>query len=376
MNKGYSTLPEPACYQWLIPLQWGGLGLDYPDYIKALTTLARADAGLAVAASVHHSVCVVPLLHYGTPDQQRQWLPQLTQGPEWGAFALTEPNSGSQATAAQLKATLEHDHYVLNGQKIFITNALQAKVFIIFAQVNNRLTAFILPNPTPGLAITPGDEKLGLHTSTWGSLHLDNVKLPIAARLGEEGQGATIMKDVLVGGRIGIAAIALGLAEQCLEIWQTAMTTPMTTPMKPPNNTPQQHPNSHEALGLPLLDYHHLGQWHTQVAAAQQLVAHASQQRHQGQDATLTAAMAKFFASKTAFAVAEAAMAYVGPTTDAHFFENYQSSPGGLPGLHSLKNAQRQHLQNAWADAKALEIVEGTNEIQHIIIANCLLKNG
>ena len=310
---------------WLVPTAYGGHDLPYADYIACLRAMARLDGGYAVAVSVHHSVCVLPIVRFGTPAQQQQWLPLLAQTTGLGAFALTEPGSGSDATAARLKAELKHDGtYCLNGEKLFITNALTATVFVLFAQLNDRMTGFLLPNPTPGLTILPGDAKLGLTTSNWGALQLDNVCLPGDALLGQPGKGFDIARSVLGGGRIGIAAISLGLADRCLAFWLAH--------------------RSENALWQDRLAH-----WHTQIAAASSLVTQAIACRHTVQ-ATQSASFAKAMASQTCFALAQETM---------ERFELFH---------------QPQHpVSLAWADAKAMEIIEGTSEIQRLVIAKQLL---
>jgi len=326
LNKGYLEGYLEGYFGWLVPTEFGGQGIDYTDYIQRLRYLAQHDGGLAVAVSVHHSVCVLPLVLFGTAAQQNTWLPLLAKGPGWGAFALTEPSSGSDATAARLKADpLDNDQFALNGEKLFITNALNASLFVVFAQLNGRMTGFLLPNPYPGLSVQPGDAKLGLTTSNWGSLHLDNVVLGPDAMLGNAGAGFDIARAVLGGGRIGIAAISLGLADRCLAHWMEN---------KDKNAMTQSR----------------LAHWTTQLAAASALVKQAIQCK-QSVDETLVASMAKAMASQVSFALAQETM---------ERFELFH---------------QPQHpVCLAWADAKAMEIVEGTSEIQRLVIAKQLLK--
>jgi acyl-CoA dehydrogenase len=312
--------------RWLISTQFGGDGLDFATYSHRLRQLAQTDAGLAVSVSVHHSVCVKPIMDEGTPEQQHTWLPQLTTGV--GAFALTEACSGSDATAARLTATpTPEGGYVLNGEKLFITNAPTATVFVLFAQLNQRLTGFLVPGNTPGLTVTLGEAKLGLTTSPWGGLHLHHCILPCHALLGQPGKGFDLARRTLVGGRIGIAAIALGLADRCYHFMHT------------------------QAKGLNNPIYtQQLAHWATQQAAAEQLVQQAVYAYAHTAEATVPASMAKAFASRVCFAWAQALL-------DWH---------PHLPPNHPVVVG--------WADAKALEIVEGTNEIQHLVIAKQLLN--
>jgi acyl-CoA dehydrogenase len=310
---------------WLIPVEYGGDNLPYADYISRLRAMARLDGGYAVAVSVHHSVCVLPIVKFGTPTQQQHWLPLLATPPGMGAFALTEPGSGSDATAACLKAETQPDgSYGLNGEKIFITNAMTAIVFVVFAQLSGRLTGFLMPANSPGLSILPGDAKLGLTTSNWGTLQFCQVILPPTALLGQQGKGFDIARSVLGGGRIGIAAISLGLADRCLDFW---LTQPRDNPF--------------------LTD--RFAHWHTQLAAATALVNQAIASRH-GSQATLTASFAKAMASQTCFALAQETM------------ERF-----------ALFHQPQHPVSLAWADAKAMEIVEGTAEIQRLVMAKQML---
>jgi acyl-CoA dehydrogenase len=323
---------DKSLTDWMIPKPYDGLDLPYADYIDRLRALARMDGGQAVAVSVHHSVCVLPIVQFGTAQQQAFWLPLLAKGPGLGAFALTEPGSGSDAAAASLKAEQQADgQFVLNGEKLFITNALTAPVFVVFAQLDGRLTGFLLPNPTPGLTVQTGDHKLGLLTSDWGNLQLDNVVLPLDALLGQAGKGFDIARYVLGVGRIGIAAIALGLVDRCLAFWQTELLTQATTPNR--------------------LMEDRLAHWHTQMAGAATLVNQAVDCRLQGlPDATLAASMAKAMASQVCFALAQESMERFG-----------------------LFHQPAHPVSLAWADAKAMEIVEGTSEIQRVVIAKHVL---
>jgi acyl-CoA dehydrogenase len=322
---------QDSAQPWFISPEFGGEGLSFAVYCDRLRQLAQTDAGRAVTVSVHHSVCVAPIMAFGTFAQQTTWLPQLTR--TWGAFALTEPNSGSDAKAAELVAVPTEGGYYLSGEKLFITNAPIAGVMLIFAQLHGRLTAFLIPSPSPGLTIVPGDEKLGLKTSPWASLHLDNVWVPNDALLGEPGQGFAIAKDTLIGGRIGIAAIALGLIDRGMGWLQQ-----------------QQQGNEHDTVTGAEADG--LAWWATQQTAAAHLVKHAVALRAAKQPALLAASMAKAFASKTAFALCQHLLAcYPACATPTH------------------------PIAVAWADAKALEIVEGTNEIQHLVIAKALLDD-
>jgi alkylation response protein AidB-like acyl-CoA dehydrogenase len=268
----------------------------------------------------------MPLLQYGTPQQQAQYLPMLSQGP-FAAFALTEANSGSEANAAQSTVVHQADGmYCLNGHKQFISNAQQAPLFVVFAQLKGRLTTFLLPAPTPGLTVLPGDDKLGLNDSAaWGQLHFDHVILPPQALLGQAGHGLGVAKACLDGGRIGIAAIALGLTHRCLTWWQ------------------QQQPLSPLATSQ-------LAHYSTQQAAAMQLVGHAAWLKYKGLPVDQAASMAKLFATQLATCM-----------TDY------------LLDSDALHNPPKNHpVLSAWADAKALTLVEGTNEIQHLIIAKKL----
>ncbi len=203
------------------PKDYGGAGTDYLSYIIAVEEMAKACATTSVILSSHVSLCCWPIFTFGTEEQKKKYLPNLLSGKKIGAFGLTEPNAGTDASAQQSVAVLEGDHYVLNGSKIFITNGGVADVFVIFAMTDRSkgvkgISAFILEKGMPGFSVGKTEEKMGIRASSTTELIFEDVKVPKENLLGKEGKGFSIAMKTLDGGRIGIAAQALGIAEGAL----------------------------------------------------------------------------------------------------------------------------------------------------------------
>jgi alkylation response protein AidB-like acyl-CoA dehydrogenase len=330
---GYMGLP--------IQLRWGGRGSDFIAYTAAIREIARISAAAAVILSVHTSVVMLPLARYGTDEQREQYLRQLAAGSMLGAFALTEQTAGSDAAAIRMTATRDGNHYRLHGSKLFITNAEAAHLFIVFAATDpgagsRGLSAFLVERGTEGLRIGSSEKKMGLHGSSTCELYLDQVAVPLENRLGQEGEGFAIAKNALDGGRIGIAAQALGIAEAALELARSKLGK--TGPYKSDRLLTQ-----HEA---------ELAQLLVRVEAARLLVFRAASLRQADVRCTREASLAKLFASDTAVDAAKAAVRLL-----------------GLDGCREEQVAAR-----LLRDAKVTQIYEGTNEIQRVIISNQTLK--
>lgn len=326
-----------------VPKQWGGAGADFISYIIAINEISKVSAAVGVILSVHTSVGTFPILYYGTDEQRMKYVRKLAEGEGLGAFALTEPHAGSDAASLRTSAIIEGGHYILNGSKIFITNAGAADTYITFAVTDSTkgsggITAFIIESDTPGLRIGRKEKKMGLHGSNTCELIFDQLKIPVAQRLGKEGEGFSIAKGSLDGGRIGIGAQALGIAQAALQMLENRL-----------------NPRKGRALKFrgKLFPHHaRLADLTARVEAARLLVYRAAFLRQEGLPCTKEASVAKMFASDTAVEVAGAAV---------HLF--------GTEGC-----TKELAVERLFRDAKVTQIYEGTNEIHRIVIGSQLLK--
>lgn len=323
-----------------VPEQYGGSGMDYTSYVIAINELSKVSAVVGVILSVHTSVGTNPILYFGNEEQINKYVPKLATGEYLGAFCLTEPSAGSDAGALKTKAVKQGDHYILNGSKVFITNGGEAEVNIVFAstdpsQGSRGISAFIVDKDTPGFIVGKDEKKMGLHGSRTVQLTFEDMKIPIANRLGEEGEGFKIAMANLNAGRIGIATQALGIAEASFEA-AVAYAKERVQFGKPIA--------ANQGIGFKLAD---MG---TAVEAARLLVYRAANLREQGLPCGKEASMAKLFASKTAVEVSTEAVQVFG---GYGYTEDYP-------------------VERYFRDAKITEIYEGTSEIQKIVISKHL----
>lgn len=326
-----------------IPEEWGGVGADFISYIATIEEISKASASLGVILAVHTSVGTLPILYFGTEEQKQKYLPKLAQGEYLGAFALTEPTAGSDAANIKTTATKKGDHYILDGTKVFITNAGAADVYITFAVTDRSkgahgISAFIVEKNTPGFTVGKKEKKMGLNGSNTSMLHFDQAKVPVENLLGKEGEGFKVAMSNLDGGRIGIAAQALGIAEAALEhsIAYAKERMQFGKPIA-----------AQQAIQFKLADMA------TKVEAARLLVYHAAQVRQNNGPSTKVASMAKRFATDSAMEV----------TTEAiQIFGGYGYT-------------RDYPVERLFRDAKVTQIYEGTNQIQRIVIAKQLLKD-
>ena len=326
-----------------VPKQYGGAGGDMRMYIKAVEIISKACATTGVVLSAHTSLCVTPILEYGTEEQKQKYVPKLASGEWLGAFGLTEPNAGTDAKNQQSIAVDMGDHYVLNGTKIFITNGGKANVYVIFAMTDKSLglkgiTAFIVEATTPGFSIGKKELKMGIRGSSTTELIFENMIIPKSQVLGRVGEGYKIAMKTLDGGRIGIAAQALGIAEGALE--ETV-----------------KYVKERKQFGMPIAKQQNtqfvLADLATKVESAKMLV-YAAADAKQAKDPTLSvkAAMAKLYASETAMEVTSKAVQ-----------------------LHGGYGYTREYpVERMMRDAKITEIYEGTSEVQRMVIAGALLR--
>lgn len=324
-----------------IPEKYGGAGMDFVSYILAINELSKVSATVGVILSVHTSVGTNPILYFGTEEQKQAYIPKLAAGEYLGAFCLTEPSSGSDASSLKSRAVKDGDDYVLNGSKVFITNGGEADIYIVFATMDPKLgskgiTAFIVEKNTPGLVIGKDEKKMGLHGSRTVQLTFENMRIPSKNLLGKEGAGFTIAMANLNAGRIGIAAQALGIAEAALEAatHYTKVRQQFGRPIA-----------SQQGVAFKLADMA------TNVEASKLLVYQAAFLRSEGKECGKEAAMAKLFASQTAMDTAIDAVQLFG---GYGYTEDYP-------------------VERFFRDAKITEIYEGTSEIQRIVISKILL---
>lgn len=320
-----------------VPEELGGSGIDQLGYILAVEELSKVCATTGIILSAHTSLCCWPIMTFGTPEQKEKYLKPLASGKKLGAFALTEPSAGTDASMQKSVAVLEGDHYVLNGNKVFITNAGAADVFIVFAMTNKELgtkgiTAFILERHTPGFTMGKPENKMGLRASSTCELVFDNVIIPAENRLGDEGKGFKIAMATLDGGRIGVGAQAVGIAQGAID-----ETIKFTKERIQFGRRISQFQNTQFTLA----------DMQTRTDAARLLVWRAAEAEQQGLPYSHLAAMAKLFASETASYVTNRAVQLCG-------------------GYGYTKDYPVERMMR---DAKVTEIYEGTNEVQRMVIS-------
>jgi alkylation response protein AidB-like acyl-CoA dehydrogenase len=321
----------------LIPREYGGAGLDAVAFAICIEELAQACASTAVIVDVHTSVGTEPILLFGDEEQKRKWLPRLASGELLGAFALTEPASGSDAASLQTTARRNGSGYVLNGTKVFITNIGRAGLYIVFARTGAQeraggVSAFLIPAGASGVRVGQVFEKMGLHGSPTGELVLEDVSVPVANRLGAEGHGFAVAMRALDSGRIGISGQALGIAQAAVGEARALMLE-----------------RGHEQG-----DDFALADMATRVESARLLAYEAAWLCSRGRPFTRQASMAKLHSTDTAMQVALDALQIAGD----------EGTVTGSP------------LERHVRDAKALQIYEGSNQVQRIVIARDLLRAG
>ncbi len=326
----------------LVSEEWGGSATGNLAYVLALEEIAAADGATSTIMSVHNSVGCVPILKYGTDEQKQRFLVPLARGEMIGAFALTEPHTGSDAAAIKTRAVKDGDHYVINGAKQFITSGHNAGVIIVFAVTDpsagkKGISAFLVPRDTPGYEVIRMEEKLGLHASDTCQIALTDVRVHESLRLGAEGEGLKIALSNLEGGRIGIAAQAVGLARAALE-------------------EATKYAHERVAFGKPIFEQQalafRLASMATEITAARQLVHYAARLKEARQPCLTEASMAKLFASEMAERVCSQALQVFG-------------------GYGYLKDFP---IERIYRDVRICQIYEGTSDIQRLVIARSLAQ--
>lgn len=325
----------------MVPEEYGGSYSDYVAYALAEEEIAAGDASTSTLMSVHNSVGCGPILAWGTEQQKRAYLPDLASGNKIGCFCLTEPQAGSEANNLKTTARLSHGQWVLNGNKQFITNGKRAKLAIVFAVTDpdlgkKGLSAFIVPTDTPGFNVQRPEHKLGIRASDTCAIILDNCKIDEAQLLGPRGKGLAIALSNLEGGRIGIAAQALGIARAALDA-AIAYSKDRTQFGK--------KIHEHQSIANMLADMH------TRINAARMLILHAARMRTEGMPCLSEASQAKLYASELAEWVCSKAIQIHG---GYGYLEDYP-------------------VERYYRDARITQIYEGTSEIQRMVIARDLV---
>jgi alkylation response protein AidB-like acyl-CoA dehydrogenase len=327
----------------LVPEEFGGAGASTLDYAIGIEEISWADASHSVAMSVNNSLVCEPILRFGTSEQKRRFLPALASGKYVGAYCLSEPTSGSDAANMSTLASRDGSEFVLNGTKSWITNGGEAGLYLVYALSNTSvskargITAFLVPADTPGLRPGKKEKKLGIRASSTTQIFFEDCRVPESAVLGKVDEGFKIAMATLDGGRIGIGAQALGIAQRALD-------------------ESVRYSKEREAFGHPIADFQGL-QWRmadmaTRVEAARLLVYRAARMKDAGQVFSREASMAKLFASETAMFCAHAAVQTFG---GYGFVREYP-------------------VEKLFRDAKITEIYEGTSEIQRLVISRHVLR--
>jgi len=316
----------------LVPEELDGAGLDVYTYMLMLEELARADLSTAMILSVHNSLVVKPLLDHGSESQKERYLEALAFGEMLGAFALTEPEAGSDALALQATASQKNGDYLLNGTKIWVSNAAQAGLILLIARAEGGATAFLVEPDTPGLLVGYREKTLGLRGVSCNTLYLDAARVPAANRLGEEGQGLSIAFQALDLSRLGMAALALGASQRALE-------------------EAVQFSLEHIQFGAPIAQkqaiQNYVADAKVQIEALRCLVAHTAWLADSGQAFSSQASISKLFGARAAREITDKMLQVHG-------------------GYGYMKEYA---IERYYRDCRALEIVEGSSQIQQFLIA-------
>jgi len=342
-REALSVLAEHGFLGMAIPEEWGGVGYDTRTVALVIEEIARVSAALAIMISVHNSVGAVPVLRFGNDEQKRRFLPRLVSR-ELSAFSISEPGAGSDAGHLQATAVRQDGHYLLNGSKNWVTNGQQAGIYLVFARTdksagNKGVSAFIVERGAAGLAVGRAEDKMGLRGSDTVSLTLNDLQVPVENRLGAEGDGFKIALSALDAGRIGVASQSLGV---------------MTAAFEEAVRYAQQR----LAFGQPLAKIQaiqfKLAEMERRIQCARLLIQRAAWLKDSGAPFSREASMAKLYASEAATWVTHQAIQVHG-------------------GYGYVKEYA---VERYYRDARVMEIYEGTSEIQRLVIARSLLKDG
>ncbi len=336
-HKGLAAL---GAYGICVPEEYGGANLDYVTLALVLEEIAAGDGGTSTAISVTNCPVNAILLRYGTEAQKKQWLTPLAQGQMLGAFCLTEPHVGSDASALRTTAVKNNDSYVINGVKQFITSGKNGHLAIVIAVTDKGagkkgMSAFIVPTATPGYQVARLEDKLGQHSSDTAQINFDNCVVPAENRIGEEGEGYKIALSALEGGRIGIAAQAVGMARSAFDVALA-------------------YAKDRQSFGTAIINHQAVGfrlaEAATKLEAARQLIWHAASLRDAGRPCLKEAAMAKLFASEVAEEICSVAI----------------QTLGGYGYVSDFP------VERIYRDVRVCQIYEGTSDVQKILIQRAL----
>ncbi len=337
VHQGLAAL---GAYGICVPEELGGAGLDYVSLALVLEEIAAGDGGTSTVISVTNCPVNAILMKYGNASQQEQWLRPLAQGQMLGAFCLTEPHVGSDASALRTTAVRDGGDYVINGVKQFITSGKNGDVAIVIAVTDKAagkkgMSAFIVPTGNPGYQVARLEDKLGQHSSDTAQINFENCRIPASNLIGAEGEGYKIALSALEGGRIGIAAQSVGMARAAFEC-------------------ALQYSKERESFGQPIFNHQAVGfrlaECATQIEAARQLIWHAASLRDAGLPCLKEAAMAKLFASEMAERVCSAAI----------------QTLGGYGVVSDFP------VERIYRDVRVCQIYEGTSDVQKILIQRAL----
>ncbi|MBF7083748.1 acyl-CoA dehydrogenase [Desulfallas sp. Bu1-1] len=326
-----------------IPEEYGGAGCDFLSYIITIEEISRACASTGVILAVHSSLGTLSILYFGTEEQKQKYVPKLAAGEYLGAFALTEPNAGSDPSNLSTTARLEGDYYIVNGNKIFITSGGEADVYVTFVRTGQEkghkgITCLLVDRDTPGFSIGKTEDKMGLHGDVTTELIFDNARVPRENLLGAENEGFKVAMALLDGGRIGIGAQGLGIAQAAFDV-------------------AKEYAKQRVQFGKPIADFQAiqfmLADMATRIDCARMLVYRAARMRDMGLPYSKEASMAKMYATDTAMEV----------TTNA------------VQILGGYGYCREYPVERYMRDAKITQIYEGTNQIQRMVIAKHLLKD-
>lgn len=320
--------------------QYGGVGGDYLAYSLAMEEISKHDASTGITISVHTSLACSCIDGFATEEQKQQWLRPLVSGEKTGCFGLTEPNAGSDAAGQQTKAVLDGDHYVINGTKIFTTNSGFADTFVMFAMTDKSLgtkgiSCFVIDRNTPGLTVGPNIHRMGIRAASNCEVSYENVRIPVSQRIGKEGAGFKIAMKALDGGRIGIAAQSVGIAQGAL-------------------NEAIKYVKERKQFGKRISQFQNtqfkIADLQTQIDAARLLTWRAAIAKDNGENYGPMAAMAKLFASEMANDVCRDCVQLMG----------------------GYGYCREYPVERALRDAKITEIYEGTSEVMRMVIAGSM----
>lgn len=322
--------------------KYGGTGLDYLSYVLAISEFSKVDSSIGVILSVHNSLAVAGIERFGNEKQKQKYLPQLASGDKIGAFLLSEPEAGSDASSQRTTAIDKGDHYLINGTKNWITNANSGSIYLVVAQTHrdkkhHGINAFIVEKDTPGISLGPHEDKMGMRSSDTHSVMFSDVKVPKENRLGEDGFGFKFAMKMLDSGRISIAAQALGIAEGAYE---------RALHYSKERKAFGKEISKHQAIAFKLAEMK------TRIEAARNFVWKAAWEKANGKNFSMTGAMAKYYAAETAMFV----------TTEAVQIH------GGYGYV------KEYHVERLMRAAKLTQIYEGTSEIQQLVISRAILE--